>query len=109
MHYQSLLGSVSAEAASTREFAATVTSKGQLTLPAEVRRQRGTEPGDKVRIAVDDANGARVRRIEYAVGSVRGLIPTPPWMVGRDLDEMIEEATLAHADEVVRRMREGLE
>jgi antitoxin PrlF len=92
-----------------REFTATVTSKGQLTLPVEVRRRLGIEPGDKVAIALDGENGARLRRIKYDIDSVRGMFPTPSWMVGRDLDEMIEEATLAHADEVVRRMRDGLE
>lgn len=92
-----------------RQYVATVTSKGQLTLPVEIRRRLGIEAGDKVTIVLDDERGARLRRIEHTVDSVRGLIPTPPWMAGRDLDEMIEEATLDHADEFVRRMREGSE
>ena len=92
-------------ATGTRRFTAKVTSKGQLTLPIEVRRTPGIEPGDRVSIVVDDGAGARLHRIEHPVDSVRGLIPAPRWLAGRDLDEMIEEATLAHADEVVRRMR----
>ena len=30
-----------------------VTSKGQATIPADIRRQAGIEPGDKVRFSMD--------------------------------------------------------
>ena len=61
-----------------REYVATVTSKGQLTLPAAVRRQLGLDAGDRVTITVEDENSARLRRVEHDTGSVRGLIGTPP-------------------------------
>jgi antitoxin PrlF len=93
-----------------REFTATVTSKGQLTLPVEVRRRLGIEPGDKVAIVVDQQEDrAELRRIHHTVESVFGLIPTPPGLVTDDFDDLIEEAMADHADEVIRRMREGLE
>ncbi|MDR1712458.1 MAG: AbrB/MazE/SpoVT family DNA-binding domain-containing protein [Propionibacteriaceae bacterium] len=43
----------------------TVTAKGQITLPAEVRRRFGFRPGQKVAIVADDS-GVRVE----APGSV---------------------------------------
>ena len=92
------------------EFVATVTSKGQLTVPIAVRRKLGIDPGDLVAFVIDGEDGARFRRVEHTVQSVRGLIPTPPWLPETiDFDELIEEAMSDHADGVMRRMREGLE
>ncbi len=94
-----------------REYVATVTSKGQLTLPVEVRRRMGIDPGDRVTIVVDDdQDRAVVRRVEATVRSVRGSIPMPPHLAGReqgDFGDLIEEAMDDHAAEFVRRMREG--
>ena len=90
-----------------REYVATVTSKGQLTLPAAVRRQLGIEPGDRVTIVVEDENGARLRRVEHDVASVRGLIATPQGLESEDFDDLIEEAMADHAERIVRRMGEG--
>ena len=89
------------------EFVAIITSKGQLTLPAAERRQLGIDPGDRVAIVIEDENGARLRRIDHDVASVRGLIPTPPELVGRDVDDLIEEAMTDHADALIHRMRQG--
>lgn len=90
-----------------REYVATVTSKGQLTLPVAVRRSLGIDPGDRVTFVIDEENGARLRRVEHTVKSVRGSIPTPPGLESVDFDDLIEEAMSDHADEVMRRMREG--
>lgn len=92
------------------EFVATVTSKGQLTVPIAVRKKLGIDPGDQVAFVIDEENGARIRRIEHTIQSVRGMIPTPPGMPETiDFDELIEEAMSDHADEVMRRMRDGAE
>lgn len=88
-----------------REYVATVTSKGQLTLPIEVRRRLGIDPGDRVTIVVDDGNGATLRRMEHDVRSVFGLIPTPPGLETADLNHLVEEAMFDRADRVVARMR----
>jgi len=90
-----------------REYLATVTSKGQLTLPAAVRRQLGIKSGGRVTIVIEDGNGARLRRVEHDVDSVRGLIATPPGLESQDFDDLIEEAIVDHAERVVHRMREG--
>jgi len=87
-----------------REYVATVTSKGQLTLPAAVRRQLGLDAGDRVTIVIEDQDGARLRRVEHDVRSVRGLIATPPGLESQDFDELIEEAMADHADLMLRRL-----
>lgn len=89
------------------EYVATITSKGQLTLPAAVRRILGIDPGDRVTIVIEDQNGARLRRIDHDVDSVRGLIPTPSGLASSDFDDLIDEAMSDHADAVIDRMREG--
>lgn len=90
-----------------RAFTATVTSKGQLTLPIALRRSLGIEPGDRVVFVLDDDDSARLRRVRNTIKSVRGSIPTPPGLESADLDDMIEEAMSDHADEFIRRMRES--
>ena len=86
------------------EYVATVTSKGQLTLPIAVRRKLGIDPGDQVAIVIEDDNNARLRRVEHDVASVRGLIPAPPGLETDDFDDLIEEAMADHADAVMRRL-----
>ncbi|MDQ3692484.1 MAG: AbrB/MazE/SpoVT family DNA-binding domain-containing protein [Chloroflexota bacterium] len=91
-----------------REYVAKMTSKGQLTLPAAVRRELGLDPGDRITIVVNNQQ-AELRRLEHNVMSVFGMIPSPPGLVTEDFDDLIEEAMSTHADTVVQRMREGLE
>jgi len=83
---------------------ARVTSKGQLTLPSELRKRLGIRAGDTVTFDVIDET-AVLKRNTSTVESVRGIIPTPPHMVGRDIDEMIEEATANHAEWLMRQER----
>lgn len=91
-----------------REYVATMTTKGQLTVPVEVRRRLGLNAGDQVVIALaDDGRHVELRSMEETVRSVRGSIPTPPGLETGDFDDLIEEAMSDHADEFMRRMREG--
>jgi antitoxin PrlF len=89
-----------------REYVATVTSKGQITLPAAVRRKLGIEVGDRVAIVVEAEEGARLRRVEHDVHSVRGLVATRPGLESQDFDELIEEAMADHADQLRSRLGE---
>jgi AbrB family looped-hinge helix DNA binding protein len=90
------------------EFFATVTSKGQLTLPAEVRRKLGIKTGD---IFAVDSEGDEItlRRPRYTLETAYGAIPALPGVETGDFDDLIEEAMNEHADWVVDRMRRGLE
>jgi AbrB family looped-hinge helix DNA binding protein len=96
----------SQEMTAMREYLATVTSKGQITLPAAVRRELGIEVGDRVVIVVEDEARARLRRVEHDIRSVRGLFATRPGLESQDFDELIEEAMADHADQMLSRLSE---
>jgi len=67
------------------ELSATVSSKGQVVIPADVRRRLGLVQGSVVRFCMDEKG---VRLIP-AVGDVRrlkGRVPVPPQPV--TLDDM---------------------
>jgi antitoxin PrlF len=52
----------------------TVTSKGQATIPLEVRQHLGLEPGDKVDFVIEDDGAVRVRPVRYpTIASIRGF------------------------------------
>ena len=45
-----------------QRFAMTVTSKGQVTLPAEYRRSIGAVPGDRLSLLLDDEGRATLTK-----------------------------------------------
>lgn len=53
---------------------ATVTSKGQITLPKKVREHLGVQAGDAVDFVIDADGGVRVRPGHTHVGTLRGLL-----------------------------------
>ncbi len=56
-----------------KEFVRSLSPKGQITLPAEVRKRLGLKPRDKVRIVVDDEGTVRLAVPRYRdLESVRG-------------------------------------
>ncbi|HXG36150.1 MAG TPA: AbrB/MazE/SpoVT family DNA-binding domain-containing protein [Dehalococcoidia bacterium] len=62
-----------------KEISATVTQRGQVTIPAEVRRLLGVKPGDKVAFVIEGHQvGLRPVRftLESAFGSVKPLAKT---------------------------------
>lgn len=62
---------------SNRMTTATVTTKGQLTLPKEIRTALGVGPGDKVEfVRMEDGNYA-VMPATQSVKKLKGLIPKP--------------------------------
>lgn len=88
------------------EFLATVTSKGQLTLPAEVRREFGIKTGDRVEI-LSEGEEIRIRVPKHTLESAYGSIPALPGIETGDFDDLIDAAMEAHADWVVDRTRRG--
>ncbi len=55
--------------------AATVTSKGQVTLPVEARRRLGIRAGTRLEFIVKDDQRLEVVRVGGSVRDVRGLLP----------------------------------
>jgi AbrB family looped-hinge helix DNA binding protein len=83
---------------------ATITSKGQLTLPKEVREHLGVDQGDRVEFVVE-ANGAvRVRRLAGSIEQLYGILQRPG-LEPLTVEEMDEEIRryLTEEDERIRR------
>ena len=56
-----------------REIAATLTTKGQVTIPAEVRKHLDIKTHDKVAFVISDDGSVRLTAPRYAtVASLRG-------------------------------------
>ena len=57
---------------------ATLTSKGQMTLPSAVRMRLGLEAGDKLLVTVQDDHTIVLKRRPAApVATLRGMLPAP--------------------------------
>lgn len=70
---------------------ATITSKNQLTLPAELFRKVGFRVGEKV--IVSEENGSlKITSAEKLVEDLAGSIPMPKEWEGKDIDQIVEEA-----------------
>ena len=56
---------------------ATVTSKGQVTIPQPVRRHLHLEEGDKLEFTIEDDGTVRVRTIKGSVRDLFGFLKRP--------------------------------
>ncbi|GGK44400.1 AbrB/MazE/SpoVT family DNA-binding domain-containing protein [Salinarimonas ramus] len=68
---------------------AVVTSKGQITLPADVRREFGINQGDEIVFfkKLDGSMGVRVRRPRPGAG--RGMFKIDRSLTNEEIDEAI--------------------
>jgi AbrB family looped-hinge helix DNA binding protein len=85
-----------------QELISTITSKGQVTIPAAVRRRLGVGTHDKIVFVIDDNGDVRLRVPHYpTIESLRGIAGSLP----RDLtwQEMNEIAQ----DERAERLAES--
>jgi antitoxin PrlF len=56
-----------------RELVSTLSSKGQITIPVEVRKYLGIGEGDKLAFVIEDEGGVRVVAPRYTtIASLRG-------------------------------------
>jgi antitoxin PrlF len=85
-----------------KEFVSSVSPKGQITIPAEVRRLLGVKPKDKVTFTVD---GDEVKIMPASSRLAASFQAVPALTPARTLTEMTEIAGEEHAEHVAR---EGL-
>ncbi len=56
-----------------KEIVSTITSKGQVTIPVEVRKYLGLATNDKIAFVIDDEGSVRIRIPRYpTIASLRG-------------------------------------
>lgn len=56
---------------------ATVTAKGQVTLPAEARRRLGIRPGSKLAFVVIDEERLEIIPMADSIDTLKGMLPKP--------------------------------
>lgn len=80
-----------------KEVVTVVTRKGQITVPAAIRKALGLKQGDKITITLseDDAQEARIRPYESVVERTYGIFAPPGGWKGpadlKDLRRQFEE------------------
>lgn len=71
---------------------ATVTSKGQITIPVGVRKELGISPGDRVEFARTEEGRFEIVAATRSVTALKGSIPKPPRPVSvEDMNRAIRQ------------------
>jgi AbrB family looped-hinge helix DNA binding protein len=83
---------------------ATISSKSQLTLPADVRDALGLSRGDKV-VFTKGPDGRYVIEKAQTLASLIGIVKSDVKLTDEELRQAIIDARDERADELVRRMR----
>ena len=85
------------------EVGARLTSKGQLTIPKDVRDALGLRTGDQVTFRVQ-AGGAVISKVPDFL-ELAGSVPVPPEVSGKSWKEIREETWRRVAQDVVERSK----
>jgi AbrB family looped-hinge helix DNA binding protein len=74
---------------------AKITSKGQITLPSQLRKTLGLKPGDRI-VFVEDRNGDfRMEARRHGLADLRGIVKAKGPITKGQIDHWIEEARAA--------------
>lgn len=79
------------------QIGATMTSKGQLTVPKEVREALGLEAGDRVYFTVRELGAILTKSPDFQ--DLAGSVPVPPELRGVPWRRVREETWRARASE----------
>jgi AbrB family looped-hinge helix DNA binding protein len=83
-----------------REYVTTVTQRGQVTIPADVRRLLNAKPRSKIAFRVENST-VRLMPVEFTVEQVLGSVT--PLQQPEDLEEL---SRIAKEEKVQRSLRE---
>jgi AbrB family looped-hinge helix DNA binding protein len=76
---------------------AKMTSKGQITLPKEIRLKLGLKQGDRVRFIVEDDGRVRLLPAKRDVSELIGILPKPQRALSfEEMDEIVQTAVARH-------------
>lgn len=87
-----------------REFVSTITGRGQITIPREIRDQLGVSNSDKVAFILDESGKVELRPVRYTLGALRGIVPALPRDDADDIDKQISEALAEGASRHLREL-----
>lgn len=74
---------------------ATVTEKGQVTIPVEVRNRLRLRAGQKIRFAIEDDGRAMIAPVETRLSDLAGLLGKPKRSVTlEEMDEAIRQGAV---------------
>ena len=77
---------------------ARMTSKGQITVPKDVRLKLNLKPGDRVLFIVEDDGAVRIRAVNKDISSLIGILPRPKRAATiEEIEEAIQRAAVASA------------
>lgn len=71
---------------------ATITSKGQVTLPKALREKLNLAVGDRIEFVLDKDNSARLVVKHAPIKRLKGVLPKPPRPVSLEQMEQAIEA-----------------
>ena len=76
---------------------AKLTSKGQITLPKEIRLKLGLKQGDRVRFIVEDDGRVRLLPGKRDVSELLGILPKPKKRLSiEEMDDIVQTAVTRH-------------
>ncbi len=75
-----------------REVVSTISSKGQVTIPIDIRRHLGVGASDKVAFVLASSGKVELRPVRFRVGDLRGIVPALSGRETVDFDDQIAEA-----------------
>ena len=84
-----------------KNHVAKISSKGQVTIPKEIRRELGVSTPDKVVFSTNADGEVVLRPIRFTVTALRGIVPAIPDRDPGDFEELIREAMDEKVDEIV--------
>jgi len=76
-------------------YEATITSKGQVTLPKELRQRLRLHDGDKVRFTAGEGDQITMARAGHSIRDMFGILGRPPrGLTLEEMDEVIRQAAV---------------
>lgn len=77
-------------------LSSSVTTKGQVTIPVEMRERFGIKPGDRVAFVEEDGR-IMLQRQETAIEAVFGIVKAGKGVTLEQMDEVIAASRNRHA------------
>ena len=87
-----------------RTIVATITDRGQVTVPAEIRKVLGLKPGDKLAFEIRDGQ-VRVAPVRFTFEAAFGSVQ--PISRPEDFNKIIRDAKDERASPSAKRLSEG--